>query len=216
VLDGLAAVLLELKPGAAASREHRHSARSSSTSWKGRCGSAWTTGPSRSFRPAAPSSSPPARSTRRGLLLSHEPSFSVAQVKDALLRNVDTLGQWSGLVATGGRLNAYHTLSATAGTPVPANQPPQVQITSPASGSTWRINGPVTVKAAASDPDDGVARVAFFAGTQSLGNGTLVNGVYTISWTPTAQGTYALTARAYDTSGSSTTSATVSVRVKRK
>jgi subtilisin family serine protease len=150
------------------------------------------------------------------LLLSHEPSFSVAQVKDALLRNVDTLGQWSGLVATGGRLNAYHTLSATAGTPVPANQPPQVQITSPASGSTWRINGPVTLKAAASDPDDGVARVAFFAGTQSLGNGTLVNGVYTISWTPTAQGTYALTARAYDTSGSSTTSATVSVRVKRK
>ena len=49
------------------------------------------------------------------LLLAHQPSWTVAQVKSALLTSVDPLAQWSNLVATGGRLNVFQVLNGALG-----------------------------------------------------------------------------------------------------
>ena len=48
-------------------------------------------------------------------LLSHRQSLSVAQVKDTLLSSVDLLGQWTGVVATGGRLNVFQAVNTAPG-----------------------------------------------------------------------------------------------------
>ena len=55
------------------------------------------------------------------MLLSHQPTLTVAEVKAALMNGVDTLGMWSGLVATGGRLNLFQTLQGTSSGGGPVN-----------------------------------------------------------------------------------------------
>ena len=46
------------------------------------------------------------------LLMAEYPAESALQVRDRILDNVDTKSAWSGLVATGGRLNAYNAITA--------------------------------------------------------------------------------------------------------
>ena len=87
--------------------------------------------------------------------------------------------------------------------------PPTVQITAPASGSTFSFKSDITIKATASDSDGTVQKVEFFAGTTKLGQST--SAPYSFVWHRPGPGTYALTARATDNAGLTTTSAPVTV-----
>jgi hypothetical protein len=91
--------------------------------------------------------------------------------------------------------------------------PPTVQITAPASGSTFPFKSDITIKATASDSDGTVQKVEFFAGTTKLGQST--TAPYSLVWHRPGPGTYALTARATDNAGLMTTSAPVTVTVSR-
>jgi hypothetical protein len=91
--------------------------------------------------------------------------------------------------------------------------PPAVQITAPASGSTFPFKSDITIKATASDSDGTVQKVEFFAGTTKLGQST--TAPYSFVWHRPGPGTYALTARATDNAGLMTTSAPVTVTVSR-
>ena len=94
---------------------------------------------------------------------------------------------------------------------VPADQPPSVSVTAPASGAT--VSGSVPVTAAASD-DVGVAGVQFRLGSVNLGSEDTL-APYSISWdtTAVANGSYTLTAVARDTATQTTTSTAVTVTV---
>ncbi|HET6869674.1 MAG TPA: galactose oxidase-like domain-containing protein [Solirubrobacteraceae bacterium] len=91
--------------------------------------------------------------------------------------------------------------------------PPTVQITAPASGSTFSFKSDITIKATASDSDGTVQKVEFFAGATKLGQSTTTP--YSFVWHRPGPGTYALTAKATDNAGLMTTSAPVTVTVSR-
>jgi hypothetical protein len=98
-------------------------------------------------------------------------------------------------------------------TTAPANQPPTIRITQPASGITVGVPSTLTIVASVADPDGTVTRVEF------LVNGTIVGNVTAAPWqtvhTISSPGTYTLTARAYDNAGAATTSASVIVKANR-
>ena len=93
-----------------------------------------------------------------------------------------------------------------------ANAPPVVSITAPGNNASFAAPATVVVNANATDSDGTVSKVEFFR------NGTLVSTDTSSPWTATlsglAIGTYALTAKATDNTGASTTSAAVNIQVK--
>lgn len=89
--------------------------------------------------------------------------------------------------------------------------PPSVAITSPAAGTTNPIIGAITVMASASAQLGTVASVQFFANGTSLGTDTTYP--YSVSWTPTATGTYALSALVTDSFGNQAVSAVSSINI---
>ena len=93
----------------------------------------------------------------------------------------------------------------------PANQPPTVALTSPADNATVIKGATVNISADATDSDGSVIRVEFYAGSTLLVHDVVPP--YSFNWTPTAAGTYVITARAYDTDGAVTTSQSVTVNV---
>jgi hypothetical protein len=99
---------------------------------------------------------------------------------------------------------------STDGTP-PANVPPGVNLTSPASGAAINLGQGFTVSANATDTDGTVAQVEFFANGVSIGLDT--SAPYSIAWTPGASGNYSLTAVATDDDDATTTSPAVPVTV---
>ena len=120
----------------------------------------------------------------------------------------------------------------------PTNLPPVVRIISPANGSVFHALINIPIYAYANDPDDLVASVEFFAGTNSLGFGapvptpvplttkTVVPGpgpepgsplfstnIYLLVWSNAPVGIYALTAVATDNSDASSTSTPVKIAI---
>ena len=91
------------------------------------------------------------------------------------------------------------------------NSAPSVSLSSPAAGASFTAPATVTVSATASDPENALARVEFFAGTTRIA--TVTTAPYSFSWTNVAAGTYSLTAVAYDAAGASATSAARSITV---
>jgi M6 family metalloprotease-like protein len=87
---------------------------------------------------------------------------------------------------------------------------PTTSITSPSEGAT--VSGTTTVSATASD-DTGVTRVEFYVNGSLAASDT--SAPYSFSWdtTAVANGTYALTSKAFDGAGNNSTSAAVSVNV---
>jgi hypothetical protein len=87
--------------------------------------------------------------------------------------------------------------------------PPSVTLTSPANGST--VSGSVTMSASTTGMT--VDHVDFFLGGTVVGTAT--SSPYSTSWDSTnvANGSHTILARAYDTSGQSTDSATATVTV---
>jgi hypothetical protein len=86
----------------------------------------------------------------------------------------------------------------------PVNRPPSVQMVAPDDGASFEVGMAVLLRAAASDSDGAIDSVEFFADNQSLGNGTVAgDGRFERTWTPSAPGSYLVTARATDQEGQS-------------
>jgi regulation of enolase protein 1 (concanavalin A-like superfamily) len=92
-----------------------------------------------------------------------------------------------------------------------ANGAPTVALTSPANGATFTAPATVSLAATASDPENQLARVEFFAGSTRVA--TVNAAPYSFTWSNVAAGTYSITAVAYDTAGASATSAARSITV---
>ena len=92
-----------------------------------------------------------------------------------------------------------------------SSAPPTVALTSPINGATAIAPGTFAVTANAADSDGTIARVDFFAGSTLIGNA--FSAPYAATWTNVPVGTYAITAVATDDSGTTTTSAPVTVTV---
>lgn len=89
---------------------------------------------------------------------------------------------------------------------------PTVSISSPAPGAIF--SAPETVDVAATAADDvGVTKVEFYRGTVLRSVDLSEPYIWSPSLTAASNGTYSLTARAYDAAGNSTTSAPVEVTV---
>ena len=103
------------------------------------------------------------------------------------------------------------TVSAAVTITVGANALPTVTVTAPANLASVGVGSVNVVTATAGDADGTVASVQFFANGVSLGTDT--TSPYSVSWTPTVAGSYAITAVATDNLGATTTSATNTVTV---
>lgn len=93
--------------------------------------------------------------------------------------------------------------------PPPTNKAPTATITT--SGTSFTAPASITLSATASDPENQLARVEFYAGTTLLGTDT--TAPYSFTWSNVAAGTYAVRAVAYDTANASGSSANVTVTV---
>lgn len=93
----------------------------------------------------------------------------------------------------------------------PADLPPSVTLTAPANGASFNAPASITISATASDPENQLSRVDFYNGSTLLGSDT--TAPYTFAWSNVPAGTYALSAVARDSGGSSTQSVPVNVTV---
>jgi regulation of enolase protein 1 (concanavalin A-like superfamily) len=103
----------------------------------------------------------------------------------------------------------FDNLAVTSGPT--SNQPPTVTLTEPANGATFTAPATITLTADASDPENRLARVDFYAGTTLLGSD--LTAPYSFAWSGVAAGTYVLSALAVDADGANTRSSTVTVTV---
>jgi uncharacterized repeat protein (TIGR02543 family) len=93
----------------------------------------------------------------------------------------------------------------------PPNVPPTVALTAPVANAAFTQGQTIAVSANAADSDGTVSRVDFFDGSTLIGSANAAP--FSIGWTGAAAGLHTLTAKAYDNSNASTTSAAVSITV---
>ena len=106
--------------------------------------------------------------------------------------------------------NAGATTTSTA-VPITVNAPPTVSLTAPTNGQVFTAPANITLTASAADADGAIAKVQFFQGTTLLNEDT--GAPFSFNWNNVASGNYGLTAKAFDNSGATTTSASVSITV---
>jgi hypothetical protein len=95
---------------------------------------------------------------------------------------------------------------------VTAQEPPVVALSSPINNGLFAVATPITLQAAASDPDGTIANVAFFANGTLLGADT--GAPFTFLWSNAPAGTHTLHATATDDAGLSNVSAVVTIDVR--
>jgi thermitase len=148
------------------------------------------------------------------LIFSANPSLTPAQAEQILKSTAQDLGAAGYDIYYGwGRVDAARALKAAIEAPQPPKDttPPNVAINYPMDGET--VSGAITVKVDASD-DTGVLKVELYR------NGTLFDvdseAPYEYYWDTTSDqdGTYSLTAKAYDSAGNVGESKTVTVKVE--
>ena len=91
------------------------------------------------------------------------------------------------------------------------NPPPAVSLTAPASGRTYAAPATINLAATASDTNGSVTKVEFLAGGTVVGIDTA--SPYAATWSNVPAGAYALTAKATDNGGATTTSTVRTVTV---
>ncbi len=105
-------------------------------------------------------------------------------------------------------------ISITVTNPVPH---PEVAISAPGNGATFRAPTDVTLAARAVEAHGAIAKVEFFANTVSLGtalsHSNSATPLYQLIWSNAPAGTYALKAVATDTNGITATSAVVNIGI---
>ncbi|MFN3404158.1 MAG: fibronectin type III domain-containing protein [Cytophagaceae bacterium] len=104
-----------------------------------------------------------------------------------------------------------YTISGTIPTATVVNQPPVVNISSPANNASFTAPANISFTSTASDPDGTVTRVEYFNGSSKIGEAT--GSPYTFTWSNVAAGTYSITARATDNSNATTTSSAITINV---
>ena len=109
--------------------------------------------------------------------------------------------------------NVHTSLMTGSVTVRAANVPPVVAITAPANNATLVAPWTGTINATASDTDDAVSSVRFFAGATLLGTVTNPSLNPSLRVNSLPAGNYFLTAVATDSRGASTTSAGVTIHV---
>jgi hypothetical protein len=103
------------------------------------------------------------------------------------------------LTAYGNDPTNWVASGSSAGRTNTINLPPAVAFTSPSDGATFNRQQPLTLTAAASDPDGSVVRVDFYSDGQLIGSDTAAP--WSLSWTSPPYGKRKLTARATDNQG---------------
>ncbi len=94
-----------------------------------------------------------------------------------------------------------------------ANQPPEVNISSPTKGNAFVAPATITIDAVAYDPDGTIVKVEFYNGPTKLGESTAPP--YFFTWKEVPAGTYTFTAAATDNMNTRTLSAPVTVVVEK-
>lgn len=89
--------------------------------------------------------------------------------------------------------------------------PPSITLTNPVNGAVYVAGTNISIGASASDSDGTILQVEFFQGATSLG--IMTNAPFTMVWSNSTPGIYALTARATDNNGIAATSGIVSITV---
>jgi hypothetical protein len=82
---------------------------------------------------------------------------------------------------------------------------------SPENNAQFIAPATITIQAAASDSDGNISKVEFYNGTAKLGED--ITSPYSYTWTNVANGTYNITAKAFDDKNASTTSQSITVIV---
>jgi len=146
------------------------------------------------------------------------PSYNgnaVWYVKDVEMKNI-TIG---GVCVNETNKNQFFTIDeptmqnvvfSGCGTIVP-NVFPTVSINSPVNAAIFTAPATITISATATDSDGSIAKVEFYNGTTLLNSDN--TSPYSYSWTNVTQGTYSVTAVAYDDKGDTTQSEAVLVTV---
>jgi len=113
---------------------------------------------------------------------------------------------------------AYDNLNAvTTSSPVSivvnaaGNVSPTVSLTAPANNAQYTAPATVSMTASAADSDGSITKVDFYNGSTLLYSDT--TSPYTYTWNNVAQGSYSLTAKAYDNLNAVTTSSPISIVV---
>jgi choice-of-anchor A domain-containing protein len=124
---------------------------------------------------------------------------------------------WSNVAAGSYSLTARATddrgvTTTSAPVAIVVNAPPTVSITAPANNATYLAPVDIAITAAAADSDGTVVKVEIFQGATKLGECATSPCSATFAQAPA--GNYALTARATDDRGATTTSAAVNVVVQ--
>jgi RHS repeat-associated protein len=101
----------------------------------------------------------------------------------------------------------FGVTSSSAPVTVIVESAPVVSITAPADGTVVNAPGSIVLTASASDSDGTVSKVDFYNGTTIIG--TVTAAPYSVTWANVAAGTYAVSAKATDNQGLSTTSSAV-------
>ena len=101
--------------------------------------------------------------------------------------------------------------STTVNVTVNVNIPPSVNITSPLNLARFGANSNITINANATDVDGTITKVEFFRGATKIGED--LTAPYSFTWAAVPPDLYALTAKATDNSGATTTSTVVNIKV---
>ncbi len=100
-------------------------------------------------------------------------------------------------------------LKYTPGTPTPL--PPSVNITSPANNSSFESGNCIPVTASATDADGTITKIELYADNVKIAEGS--SSTLSYNWCNAVTGSHQLSAKAYDNSNRSTTSAIITVKV---
>ncbi|HMA30313.1 MAG TPA: Ig-like domain-containing protein [Casimicrobiaceae bacterium] len=101
--------------------------------------------------------------------------------------------------------------SAAVNVTVVGNQGPSIALASPSDGSFHVVGSPITLVASAADPDGAVVRVEFLDGEKALAS--VSASPWTWTWPDAIAGRHAITVRAIDDRGATSTSTVVYVVV---
>lgn len=104
------------------------------------------------------------------------------------------------------------TTSAPVAIKVKVNQAPTVNITSPASNSSYMAPATISFNVSALDSDGSVSKVEYFDGNTKIGQSTVSPFGYT--WQNVPVGNHSVTAKATDNSGNTSTSPAINIVVK--
>lgn len=130
--------------------------------------------------------------------------------------------QWSNIPAGSYSVTAkaYDSQNASAtSSPIvlSVSSPPtanlSVQITSPATESSFPAPATITVTASVQNPDGNVLKVEFFAGETKIGEDATASDGWAFSWVNVPSGSYVITAKASDNSGGSSVSSQIKIYV---